>query len=183
MEINRSSSAGDELENNGYGSDESEDAGFDAMTDDTDSLTTLKETVPSKKCKKKQAVVKQKSVSLKKGNQAEIMVAERYVMTDMSKVLNKRLTSMNDEKQDDEDDLFGKLVAAELKSLPQRQKYRLKHEINNLIFNYKLQNENDVNHNERSADKIQSPTFHAEVNRSFENAGYWYNDMESYMTP
>ena len=41
---------------------------------------------------------------------------------------------MNDEKQDDEDDLFGKLVAAELKSLPQRQKYRLKHEINNLIF-------------------------------------------------
>ena len=158
MEINRSSNAGDELENNGYGSDESEDAEFDAMTDDTDSLTTLKETVPSKKCKKKQAAVKQKSVSLKKGNQAEIMVAELYVMTDMSKVLNKRLTSMNDEKQDDEDDLLGKLVAAKLKSLPQGQL------INNLIFNYKLQNENDVNHSERSADKIQSPIFQAEVN-------------------
>ena len=39
---------------------------------------------------------------------------------------------MNDEKQDDEDDLFGKLVADELKSLAKRQKYRLKHEINNL---------------------------------------------------
>ena len=90
---------------------------------------------------------------------------------------------MQDEKQDDEDDLFGKLVVAELKSLPKMQKYRLKHEINTLIFNYKLQNGNDINHNERSADKIQSPTFHAEVNRSFENAGYWYNDMESYMTP
>ena len=41
---------------------------------------------------------------------------------------------MNDEKQGNEDDLFGKLVAVELKSLPQRQKYGLKHEINNLIF-------------------------------------------------
>ena len=61
MEINRSLNAGDELENNGYGSDESEDAGFDAMTDDTDSLITIKETVPSRKCKKKQATVKQKS--------------------------------------------------------------------------------------------------------------------------
>ena len=43
-------------------------------------------------------------------------------MRDMSKILNKRLASMNDEKQDNEDYLFGKLVTAELKSLPQRQK-------------------------------------------------------------
>ena len=28
---------------------------------------------------------------------------------------------------------------------------------------YKLQNENNVNHSEQSADKIQSPTFPAEV--------------------
>ena len=96
-------------------------------------------------------------------------------MRDMSKALSKRLVSMIDEKQDDEDDLFGSWI--------ERQKYRLKHEVNNLIFNYKLQNENDVNHNERSADKIQSPTFHAEVNRSFQNAGHWYNDMQNYMTP
>ena len=39
---------------------------------------------------------------------------------------------------------FEKLVAAELKSVSQRQNYRLKDEINSLIFNYKLQNENDV---------------------------------------
>ena len=63
-------------------------------------------------------------------------------------------------------------MAVELKRLPQRQKYRSKHEINNLIFNYKLQNENEANHNERSADKIQSLTFHSEVNRSFQNAGH-----------
>ena len=94
---------------------------------------------------------------------------------------------MNGEMQDDEDNHFRQLVAPVLetsgKILPHRQKYRLKHEINNLIFNYKLQNENDVNHNEQNADKIQSPTFHAEVNRSFQNAGHWYNDMQNYMTP
>ena len=45
------------------------------------------------------------------------MGAEFNVMRDISKVLNKRLTSMNDEKQYDQDDLFGKLVIAELKSL------------------------------------------------------------------
>ena len=112
VEINESSNAGDELENNGYGSDESEDAGFDAMTDDTESFTTLEESAPSKKCKKEQATIKQKSASLKKVNQAEIMGAELDVVRDMSKVLNKSLTSMNDEKQNDEDDLFEKLVAA-----------------------------------------------------------------------
>ena len=37
----------------------------------------------------------------KKVNQSEIMGAELNVMRDMSKVLNKRLASMNDEKQDD----------------------------------------------------------------------------------
>ena len=43
-------------------------------------------------------------MSLKKVNQAEIMGAELNVMRDMSKVLNKRLASMNDEKQGDEDE-------------------------------------------------------------------------------
>ena len=86
-----------------------------------------------------------KSLSLKKVNQAELMGPQLDVVRDMSKVLNKSLASMNDEKQDGEDDLFGKLVAAKLKSLPQKGKYRLKHEINNLIFNYQLQNENHVN--------------------------------------
>ena len=88
------------------------------MTEGAELFTTLEESAPSKKDKKEQAAVKQTSVSLKKVNQPEIVVAELNVMRDMSKGLNERLTSMNDEKQDDEDDLFGKLVAAELKSLP-----------------------------------------------------------------
>ena len=49
--------------NYGYGSDEREDAGFDAMNEDTESFTMVEESAPSKKCKKEQAAVKQKLVS------------------------------------------------------------------------------------------------------------------------
>ena len=45
------------------------------------------------------------------------MGVELDILRDISKVLNKRLMSMNNEKQDDEYDLFGKLEAAELESL------------------------------------------------------------------
>ena len=83
MEINASSNVWDELENNGYGSDESEDDRFDAMADDTESFTTLPESARSKKCMKEQAAVKQKSASLKKVNQVEIMGAKLDAMRDM----------------------------------------------------------------------------------------------------
>ena len=200
-EINESSNAEDELEKNGYGSDECEDVGFDAMTVTPSHLQRSRNQFHQKNVRNIQAAVKEKSVPLEKVNQTEITGAELDVTRDTSKVLRKRMTSMNDERQDDEDDLFGKLVAAELKSLPWRQKYRLKHEINNLAFNYKLQNENDVthsvrragrirsptfhseaqrtfhdvNHSGRGASRIQSPTFHSEAYRSFHNAGHWYN--------
>ena len=42
MEINENLNAVDELEKNGYGSDKSEDAGFDAMTEDTKSFSSIK---------------------------------------------------------------------------------------------------------------------------------------------
>ena len=80
LEINERWNAADELENNGYGSDKSEDTGFDAMNEDTESFTTVEEPAPSKKCKKKQATIKQKSVSLKKLNQAEIMGGKLDIM-------------------------------------------------------------------------------------------------------
>ena len=95
--------------------------GLMLMNEDTESFTTIEESAPSKKCKKEQAAVKQVGVT-EKSKSGRNHGAELDVMIDMSKVLNKRLASMYDEKQDNEDYLFGKPVAAELKSLPQRQK-------------------------------------------------------------
>ena len=60
-------------------------------------------------------------------------------MKAMKNFMNRKLEQNGDkENKECEDDLFGKLVAVELKKFPENIKYRLKHEINNLIFNYKL---------------------------------------------
>ena len=69
-----------------------------------------------KKCKKEtgqgQAEVSVNEKSKSRRNHG----VELDVMGDTSKVLNKGLMRMNDERQDDKDVLFGKLVAAELNS-------------------------------------------------------------------
>ena len=142
LEINKNLNVRHKVENDGYDSEESEGVGLNALNDDTESFTTLEESVTSENCEKEVVMVKQKLPSFTQVNQADIMGSELDVMGNMLKVWKQRLTSISDEKQDDEDDLFGKLVAAELKKLPERQKYKLKHEINNLMYNYKLQNEN-----------------------------------------
>lgn len=47
-------------------------------------------------------------------------------------------------KEQDADDVFGLMVATELKCLPNSKKRKLKHEINNLIFKYQEENEENV---------------------------------------
>lgn len=42
------------------------------------------------------------------------------------------------QEKSDQDDLFGKMIAGELKTFPETLKYRVKHEISTVIFNYKL---------------------------------------------
>ena len=37
-----------------------------------------------------------------------------------------------------EDDMFEKMIASELKKFPEYPKFRLKHDINQVIYNYKL---------------------------------------------
>ena len=37
------------------------------------------------------------------------------------------------------DDLFGKVIAAEIRKFPSSIKFRVKHEINTVIFNYQVQ--------------------------------------------
>ena len=37
-----------------------------------------------------------------------------------------------------EDDMFGKMISSELKKFPENLKFRLKHGINQVIYNYKL---------------------------------------------
>ena len=73
MDINESSNTRDELENNGNGIDESKDTGFDAIIVTPSHLQCSRNQFHQKNVRNKKAVVKQKSVSVKKVNQAKIV--------------------------------------------------------------------------------------------------------------
>ena len=51
-------------------------------------------------------------------------------------VLEKLGNSLTEEDKDDADDVFGKMVASEMKSMSAHMKFRFKHDVNNLIFKY-----------------------------------------------
>ena len=62
------------------------------------------------------------------------------VAAELLESINKRMTerSLMAEKKvgKDEDDIFGEMIAGELKCIQKKVKHRLKHQINNLIFKY-----------------------------------------------
>ena len=86
----------------------------------------LKREMPGKKEK-----ASGKKISTQKSVEIDAMKA-------MTNFMNRKLEQNEDKENKECEDVFGKLVAVELKKFPENIKYRLKHEINNLIFNYKL---------------------------------------------
>ena len=61
---------------------------------------------------------------------------ELELMSGISKVIHSQL---NKDGSINHDDIFGEMVAAELKTFSEQIKFRVKHEINNVIFNFKAQ--------------------------------------------
>ena len=63
---------------------------------------------------------------------------------DLLVTINKRMqerSKRSDREMEDDESIFGKMVAGELRSLPRKLKIMLKHEINSSIFKYQCQNE------------------------------------------
>ena len=52
-------------------------------------------------------------------------------------VLEKLVKLLMEEDKDDVDDVFGKMVVTEMKSMSANMKFCFKHDVNNLIFKYK----------------------------------------------
>ena len=67
-------------------------------------------------------------------NTNTLMSAELDVMQNISKVLKHG--AARNVKEDDEEELFGKLFAAEIRKFPENTKFRIKHEINDLSVRY-----------------------------------------------
>ena len=84
--------------------------------------------------KARRPLKQQKANSRSQG--AELAGAEPDVMKNMVKVMHKRLE--NAPADADQDVVFGKMIAGELKSFPEHIKFRVKHDINNVIHKYKI---------------------------------------------
>ena len=82
---------------------------------------------------------------------------ENEVLVAIQKRLD-RSSTLPKEKSDE--DIFGEMVAAELKSLPKRLRHRLKHDINENIFKYQ-------NMMEQERDMVCNQAFLQTPNQSF----------------
>ena len=84
--------------------------------------------------------------------------------------INKRLHERKEERREkqakkeqaakdciDENDIFGKMVANELRSLPKRKQSKLKHDINEAIFKYQCEIEQEAIYGESQSQQIQQP--------------------------
>ena len=75
--------------------------------------------------------------------------------------------SLTEEGKDDADDVFGKMVASEVKSMSAHMKFHLKHDVNNLIFKSQEMQDSEV----RNLEGVNS-----------QPAGdAWYSSLNTYM--
>ena len=82
-------------------------------------------------------------------------------------VLEKLGKSLTEKDKDNVDDVFGKVVASEMKSMSAHMKFRFKHNVNNLIFKYQEMRYSEV----RNLESVNS-----------QPAGdAWYRSLNTYM--
>ena len=117
-------------------------------------------------------------------NTNTLMSAELDVMQNFSKVLKHGAATARNVKEDDEE-LFGKLIAAEIRKFPENTKFRIKHEIHDLIFNYRVKQYESAS---TLLTPLQSPTTpygppvsHNSSHQQSDKLGVWYDNLHSYM--
>ena len=148
--INEGFEANDELEEKEQ--DES-DNGEDVDGDDDDKEIEVK--TPKRKREIETKDVKSNPANEIKWKKKRVSPDE--LMLTISERLNERSETKSkpvSENCDDAETIFGKMVADELRALPKKMKIMLKHDINESIFKYQMQLEED---NERSKHAIQPP--------------------------
>ena len=144
--INEGFEANDELEEKEQ--DESEN-GEDVDGDDDDEELAIKK-----------REIETKDVKSNPGNEVKWKkkgVSSDELMLTIIERLNERSETKSkpvSENGDDAETIFGKMVADERRALPKKMKIMLKHDINESIFKYQMQLEED---NERSKHAIQPP--------------------------
>ena len=84
-----------------------------------------------------------KSASLKYKNEGISHSVQIDAMKTMTQFMKTRMAQPKESET--EDDMFRKMFASKLKKIPENLKFRLKHDINQVIYNYKLNQHNTIN--------------------------------------
>ena len=127
--------------------DNAESIPVSCFNSDIDGNSTIIASPVSDQPKNKRKIKTNEVPRSQKLSRNAIADAELDVMKSMTKVLNKRLETPI-ENAIDHDDFFGKVIAGELKSFPEHIKFRVKHDINNVIFNYNIRSDKVVHRKE-----------------------------------
>ena len=74
-------------------------------------------------------------------NQCVMMGTEIYVAKSVAKILTQKLENKQSSSNSmDADDIFGKMIASELKQFPEHLKFQVKHELSSVIYKHRMQN-------------------------------------------
>ena len=117
----------------------------DDNDDDVIGSETEKSMSVSGRNEKKRELKRKASIDLnrkkvKRIKNAEILKEEVTVMRNVSKVLAKKLERKDSSRNTDPDIIFGNMIGSELKQFPEHMKFQVKHELNSVIYKYRLQN-------------------------------------------
>ena len=114
-----------------------ESAEMDEKYSDTESVSSVRSRTTSKHPTERE--VEAHSHRMKKHKQADVVGTEMTMMKNMSQLLEYKIERhQNSESEDrDGDDIFGKMIASELKTFP-TVKCQVKHELNNVIYRFRM---------------------------------------------
>ena len=106
---------------------------------DNESIASVRSKVGSKRATERST--KMSGHRMIKPKQADVIDSEMTMMKNMSQLLEYKLERHREHQSDidDQDDIFGRMIASELKDFPDHIKFQVKHELNSVIYKYRMQ--------------------------------------------
>ena len=148
---------------------------------DNESVASVRSKVESKR--KTERSVKTSGHRMKKPKQADVIDSEMTMMKNMSQVLEYKLERHRERQSDidDQDDIFGRMIASELKNFPDQ----VKHELNSIIYKYRMQGFSSSIVPSPSAASPVFPTQSQPSTQSMQSsqgfsAGSWLSQLKNY---
>ena len=152
---------------------------------DNESVASVRSKVESKRTTERS--VKTSGHRMKKPKQADVIDSEMKMMKNMSQVLEYKLERHREHQSDidDQDDIFGRIIASELKNFPDQVKFQVKHELNSIIYKYRMQGFSSSIVPSPSAASPVFPTQSQPSTQSMQSsqgfsAGSWLSQLKNY---